>query len=32
MEKPARTLAVIMQRRNARSRWAEVDFGRSIRP
>ena len=24
MEKPARTLAVIMQRRNARSRWAEV--------
>ena len=24
MEKPLRTLAVIMQRRNARSRWAEV--------
>lgn len=24
MEKPARTLAVIMQRRNARSRWAGV--------
>jgi hypothetical protein len=24
MEKPVRTLAVIMQRRNARSRWAEV--------
>lgn len=24
MEKPARMLAVVMQRRNARSRWAEV--------
>lgn len=24
MEKPVRTLAVVMQRRNARSRWAEV--------